>query len=246
MDGSKRIAISFLSYGNEHIEELKNLLKDLKKHEREFDFFITTNEKSNFLLYNTEVINLPFNYNLKRFPIENALLNNDLVLFLDTDHSFKKDYIDLDFIDDIEDGIYVNWVDTVDGIKYDDTIKLDDFLNGKIKTEINIEYFNRINNLNYNKKDIFFIRESFFLIKIKDKHIKNNFINNWDKIVKDIEFSTLTNNQNGIMEGLIIYLASINSGLKINEIKSNKKLLNFFNGFNHFGDIGHVDNKKLI
>ena len=248
MEDSKKLAISFLAYGEEHIEELKNILKDLGTHKTKFDFFITTNEKSNFCLYNVTETDLPFNYNLKRFPIKNALLNYDSVLFIDTDHTFKKDNLDLNFIDELEDGIYVNWVDTIDGIKYDERIKLNDFLNGKIKTEINIEYFNRLNDLNYNKKDIFFIRESFFLIKIKDKDIKDNFINNWNKIVGDIEFNTLTNNQNGIMEGLIIYLTSINSSLKINEIKNNKKLLKFFIGFNHFGDKKTINtfNKKLF
>jgi hypothetical protein len=244
----KKLAISFLAYGEEHIEELKNILKDLERHKNKFDFFITKNEKSNFCLYNVTDIDLPFNYNLKRFPIKDALLNYDSVLFIDTDHTFKKDNVDLNFIEELEDGIYVNWVDTVDGIKYKDTITLEDFINGKIKTEINDDYFHRLNDLNYDKKEISFIRESFFLIKIKNKDKKYNFIKNWDMITNQMNFITLSNNKMGIMEGMIINLACSYSDLRINEIKNNKKLLKFFNGFNHIGDKNLKGdlNKKLF
>ena len=248
MEDSKKLAISFLAYGEEHIEELKNILKDLETHKTKFDFFITTNDKSNFCLYNVTETNLPFNYNLKRFPIKSALLNYDSVLFIDTDHTFKKDNLDLNFIDELEDGIYVNWVDTVDGIKYENIITLEDFINGKIKTEIGNDYFNRLNDLNYGKKEISFIRESFFLIKIKDKDKRHKFIKNWDTITNQMNFNTLSNNIIGIMEGMIIYLTCSNIGLKINEIKNNKKLLKFFNGFNHIGDknLKGIVNKKLF
>jgi hypothetical protein len=244
----KKLAISFLAYGEEHIEELKNILKDLEKHKNKFDFFITTNEKSNFCLYNVTDINLPFNYNLKRFPIKDALLNYDSVLFIDTDHTFKKDNVDLNFIEELEDGIYVNLVDTVDGIKYENKISLDDFLNYKVSTGINIDYFKKINDLNYNKKELFFIRESFFLIKLTDKNKKLEFINTWDDLVNKIDFNNLINNQIGIMEGLIIYLTCLKTKINIYEIEKNKKLLKIYNNFNHLGDYNsiHILDKKLF
>lgn len=88
MGDKKKLAISFLAYGNKHIDELSNLLNKLGEYKNEINFYITTDTEFN--LYNYNKIILPFNYNLKRFPIRDAFINNDVVLFIDTDHVLKK------------------------------------------------------------------------------------------------------------------------------------------------------------
>lgn len=125
---------------------------------------------------------------------------------------------------------------------------MNDFLNHRVLTGVNIDYFEKINNLNYSKEEILFIRESFFLIKLTDKNKKLEFINTWDDLVSEIDFNNLINNQIGIMEGLIIYLTCLKTKINIYEIEKNKKLLKIYNNFNHLGDYNsiHILDKKLF
>jgi hypothetical protein len=249
MASLNKIAISFLAYGDEHIKELNHIIKKLTDFQSKIDFFVTTNDKSKieYPYVNINETNVEFNYNLKRLSIESALSNNDVVLFLDSDMTTKTNGFEFEFLKDLENGLYVNWVDTIDNIRYDEQITLQGFIDGKIKTFINSDYFIRLKEMNTTKKEVFFIRESFFIIKLNNKQ-KKEFIKNWDSIVKHINFNELSNNKTGIMEGMIIYLTCLLSGINVFEISKIKSLNKMFHDFNHIGDhkLKDVYNKKEL
>jgi hypothetical protein len=250
MESSNKIAISFLAYGDEHIKELNCIVKQLTDFYNKIEFFIATNDISKVEYHDVNLIEIKenFNYNLKRLSIDKALINHDVVLFLDTDTKTKTNNINFNFLNELEDGLYVNWVDTIDKIQYKGKITLDRFLNQEIKTFINLDYFNKLKKFTPPEKDVYFIRESFFVVILKNKNKKDAFIKNWNLLFNQMNFNTLSNNKTGIMEGLIIYLSCVISNINVFDISTIKSLYNFYNDFNHIGDneLKDIYNKKEL
>jgi hypothetical protein len=249
MEEPKKIALSFLAYGEEHVSELNHLLFSLKKYKDTLDIFIVKDKNSHLQNdgYSILEINEPFNYNLKRLPVRESLINHDIVLFIDTDTKIKN--CNLELLNNLKDGIYVNWVNNVDNIFYEQQITLKGFIDNTIKTHINLDYFQKLESINVTNENILFIRESFFIIKLSDNIKKKRFIFNWDKLVNDMKFNELSNNKEGVMEGLLIYLSCILSDINVYDIQKNKSVNKFFNDFNHLGDYILKDmynNKTLI
>jgi hypothetical protein len=245
MNEPKKIGLSFLAYGEEHIKKLGILLKNFNN---SVDIYIAKDLNSIIENIDYKIIEIdePFNYNLKRFSIRESLIYHNTVLFIDVDTKVKN--YNFKLLNNLKEGVYVNWVNNIDNVLYDEQITLQGIIDGKIKTCIDSDYFNKLKLISKTDVDILFIRESFFIINLLDINKKEKFIKNWDKLVHDINFNNLSNNKQGIMEGFLIYLSCILSDIKVYDIQKNKSVKMFYNNFIHLGDYKMKDlsNSKTL
>jgi hypothetical protein len=214
----KDLALCFLAYGEEHIQEFNKLCYNLIRFDNVPHIFVLTDDKS-------KVDNLPvtvletheeFNFNLKRHVIEEAFKLYDTIILLDTDIEIKS----LQFMSTIdEDGMYVKWVDpklTHKGIRLDTK---------------NNDYLIELNKLNKHILPVQFIPEYCVVIKISDVQKRINFIKHWTnihKLIKQFEPTDRHYNLNGAIEGCIMYLSCLNVNIPI---ISNEKL---FESITHY------------
>lgn len=226
-----KIAFCFLAVGNEHINEFNYISNKLSKFG---EIFVCTDDESK-INKNFNIIknNDAFNYNLKRKSIDNALKTHDTIIAMDTDYYLINDNLNFSSIDQLSDGMYVVWIDnSVFFMK--DIITIENTKS---------EYVKKLIELNDTNKDLFFIDECIFLLKISDKEKKNNFINNWNKIFLETEHIQPNNKNNGAMEGLIIYLSCLKSGIDVYETKKFELLQKQLNNFYHYSK---ENNKESI
>lgn len=220
-----KVALCFLAYGDEHINEFNELLKQIL----DYPIFVLTDNASKIIPHSNITIKEtfePFNFNLKRFAINDAFEYYDTILLLDTD----VDIGDIDFVNDIKtDGMYVEWIDpllTHKGIR----------LNSK-----NNEYCIELNKLNKNKLPIQFIPEYCVCIKISNINKRIKFIERWSELhnsIKKFEPTDGHYNLNGAIEGCIMYLACMDLDIPI--IPYGKKM-----NITHYTSHSKFD-KKLV
>jgi len=76
-----------LAYGEEYIKEFNIVAESLIKLNNEFKIFVVTDQPDWIIngVYKIIKVEEEFNFNLKRIVIEEALKENDTILFLDTD-----------------------------------------------------------------------------------------------------------------------------------------------------------------
>lgn len=211
------IAFCFLAFGDEHINETNILIDNIKNNiVGNFEFYVATDDVNSITKNATNIIDIKekFNYNHKRYPIEEALKKHNTILFIDSDHSIVNTDINIECIDYLDDGLY-----------------------GTINTHyVTNDYLKKISNLSNNETPINNIFEHIFLLKLNDSKKKNKFIENWNHIfneTKNLAFPT--NGLDGSQEGLIIHLSAVKSSINIIDIfPTGGEIVGFFNMFYHF------------
>ena len=217
--------LCFLAYGDEHIQEFNELMKRIPN----YPVFVLTdyaskiNQKPNIYINQT---NKPFNFNLKRFAINEAFKKYDTIIMLDTDIDINS----FEFVNEIKtDGMYVEWIDpalTHKGIRLNAT---------------NNQYCIELNKLNNNNLPVQFIPEYCVCIKISDIYKRNEFIRKWGEIhnkIKKYEPTDRHYNLSGAIEGCIMYLTCMDLDIPI--IQYGKRL-----AVTHYASNSKFD-KRLI
>lgn len=217
--------ISFLAYGDEHINEFNIVANSLLQLDSEIKILVVTDsaEKITGNIFKIIEIDEPFNYNLKRIVIEESFKEFDTVLFLDTD-VFIRNGIDFTSLNNLSDGMYVTEIVGLKRLKdvYGSLEYMKDYLN-ELKTIYN--------------EELFLVHEGLFVIKISDPEQKNTFIKHW----KDIDEQTrphhkLAYDLPGAMEGLIIWISLQKSNIKVefaeDELKKTTDLIYHFGARN--------------
>ena len=237
----KKIAVSLLACGDEHIAECNYLLDSLSKYKEELNFIVASDSPEKIKEPSAKIIkiNEDFNFNLKRIPINVALEEHDIVLSMDTDMFITKKNIDFSTLYDMEDGMHVWWLDReVEFMKEKITIK------GDGENEVNNEYLRKLHELNTTPKDLFFLDECFILIKLSDVKKKELFIENWNYIFEETLYTQPSNGIIGAMEGLIIYLSCLRSDIDIYNVNHNNEF--YFKFFCNFYHCNYVTNRDEL
>jgi hypothetical protein len=222
----KNYGITFLAFGEEHINEFNTTVKCLFDFDNHLDIFVITDNQE--LIENKNIhireINEPFNYNLKRKSIEFAFEYHNVVLFLDTDILFRGKP-DFDYITTLEEGMYVRWIS--ENTKYkDEEITIEDVLE--------TEYGKAIND-----KDIKFINEFLMVLRIDDIDRRKLFTQTWDNL-NNITLKTQPNNgYDGCLEGLIIYSVCNKMNIKVE-----RPISDFFNNILNVGTLNEIRKTK--
>jgi len=222
----KKYGITFLAFGEEHINEFNTTVRCLFDFDNHLDIFVITDNQE--LIENKDIhireINEPFNYNLKRKSIEFAFEYHNVVLFLDTDILFRGKP-DFDYITTLEEGMYVRWIS--ENTKYkDEEITIQDVLE--------TEYGKAIND-----KDIKFINEFLMVLRIDNIDRRKLFTQTWDNL-NNITLKTQPNNgYDGSLEGLIIYAVCNKLNIKIERPSSD-----FFNNILNVGTLNEIRKTK--
>lgn len=227
------IGVAILAYGNEHINEANMLLDNFMKCSQNIHFYVGTDQPN--LIRQHERINLikiteEFNYNLKKIPLQHALMEHNCVILTDSDVYVKND-IDFSFLNEIEDGLYFNWYSVVNE-------------NMTLSSEIEYEYITKLKESI--DDDLFFINESTLLFKIDDQNKKISLLENWDNLYNETRHLQPTYRNVGAVEGVIIYKSCLNSNLKPCHMSVDKKIETFFNNFLHYRDTPIKLNKEII
>ena len=206
-------ALCFLAYGNEHITEFNNLQNYLLS----YPTYVLTDNK-NLISSNTPYIietEEEFNFNLKRYSVQEAFQKYDTIILLDTDVDIRT----FDFIDEIKtDGMYVEWIDpklTHKGIRLDSK---------------NNKYLIELSKLNKHNLPIQFIPEYCIIIKISDVDKRKQFVERWSEIhnmVKDVEPTDRHYDLNGAIEGCIMYLTCMDLNIPIIPIGNKLKITHY-------------------
>jgi hypothetical protein len=226
-------AVCYLAYDDEHINEFNYISKSLLELDN-FNIFVCTNNKYK-IIQDVNIIETKefFNFNLKRKSIEIALKKFDIILVMDTDYKIINKNIDFSFLYELNDGIYVKWFDN-----------MVDFMGEKMSSSDNNNlYINKLYELNTINNELFFIDECIFLLKISDEIKKNNFIENWNNIFNETVHVQPNNGKNGAIEGLIIYLSCLLSGIDIYKVDDYNKINNLFNKFYHYSQ--EINKEKI-
>lgn len=204
----KNYGLTFLAFGQEHIEEFNTTVKCLFDLDNHLDIFVITDDET--LIENKNIhireIKEPFNYNLKRKSFEFAFEHHNIVTFMDTDVVFNSK-LDLDYIGTVDEGMYVRWLG--EEIEYiNQKMTINDILKteyGKLLEDDNIK----------------FINEFLMILRIDNPEKRNSFIKTWD----DLNHKTLScqpnNGQNGSLEGLIVYTICNRLNIKIERLEHN-------------------------
>lgn len=211
------IAFCFLAFGDEHINETNVLIDNIKNNILgNFEFYVATNDVNSITKNATTVIYITekFNYNHKRYPIEEALKNCNTIIFIDSDHSIKNINGNIVCIDYLDDGLY-----------------------GTVNThDVTNDYLKKLSNLSNNENPINNIFEHMFLLKLSDDKQKQKFIQNWNYIFNQTRNLALpTNGLDGSQEGLIIHLSAKKSNINIIDVfPTGGEIVGVFNMFYHF------------
>jgi hypothetical protein len=214
-----KIGICLLGYGDEHIKECNSLIDKLSKFKNKISIYVGTDSVEKISKNADKIINIivPFNYNLKRISVREALKDCNIIILMDSDIILINSSINFSDLNNIEDGIY----------SY--------FVKKNYKRDYNIDYQRIIYNYN-NNRDLHQIHEFFMILKMTDEQKKIDFIYNWDTLyeitegVQPIAF----NGNHGSQEGLILYVSGIKSGIKCFDISDNENINIFVNSFHHY------------
>jgi hypothetical protein len=223
----------FLAHGEEHIEEFNIVAESLLKINKNFKIFVGTDEPSEIIdgIYNTILIQEEFNFNLKRIIIEEALKEVDTIIFLDTD-IFIRNGIDFSVINNLDNNtIYADEI--VNLLKLKDAYGSLDYMQ---------EYLDILTPMI--DTPLFLIHEGLFILKTTNE-TKDSFLNNWKEIdLQTRPYQKMAYGVLGAMEGLIIYISLINSGIKIELAKDDIRKL--YSNIAHFGSRGRKLIKTII
>jgi hypothetical protein len=226
------IGICSIAFGKEHVDECKNLIKQVSS-----DFYVLTDDDT-LIADNVIVDKTTFNFNKKRIPISEAFKKHDIVICLDTDVNFKVN-INEDLFNDIEDGLYVKWMGGIELIK-EHKLSITQILKSKTPFEDINEYGKSLIQCGANESNICFFDEYMFVLKISNQDTKDRFITNWESIYnKTIDSQPKDrhgDNLNGAIESLIISLACYLSEIKLyfNELHP------LFNGVIHYSSVPYT------
>ena len=215
-------AFCFLAYGVEHTNEFNSVAKEAMKYGK---VIACTDDMSGIKYFDAVVqSSMKFNFNLKRRSVERAFIDSSVVILMDTDISFLSDNVDLSFVDEIEDGIYVLGESTT--VQFmGKTLDIDSWED---------PFMTSLNNLNDTGKDIRFMDECIVIIKASEDKVRHSFIRNWNDIFDETECVQPSNGLPGAMEGLIIYLSALKSGLPVRQIYDNAKMNAFVQNLYHY------------
>lgn len=206
-----KFCIGLLAFGKEHIEECNNLITNINNINPNIKIYVVTDNSK--LVKNVfkkiEINDCEFNYNLKRIVIENALIDENIVMFLDTDIKIGTD-IDFDLINEIgENEIHI----VFENKELNNT---NTFLN-----QMNKKYNTKLGGIN----------EHCFIISNGDKTKK--LLNVWGKLDNESrEIQTLHLGKKGTCEGVLMWLSIEMS--KIKKIKSGPIQKKIFSKIYHF------------
>ena len=212
----------FLAYGDEHINEFNIVAKSLLKLNSEYRIVVGTDCPDKLLegIYKVVKIDEPFNYNLKRIVIEEALKEFNMLLFLDTD-IFIRTGIDFSILDKISDGLYVAEVVNLDKLR--DVYGSLDYMK---------EYLDKLRLIYL--EELFLVHEGYFVLKLKNKEQKENFIKYWKEIDNQTRpYQKLAYDLPGAMEGIIMWIAAQKSGIRVR--LPGPKVRRVFERISHFG-----------
>lgn len=206
-----KFCIGLLAFGKEHIEECNNLITNINNINPNIKIYVVTDNSK--LIKNVfkkiEINDCEFNYNLKRIVIENALIDENIVMFLDTDIKIGTD-IDFDLINEIgENEIHIVF-------EHKELNNTNTFLN-----QMNEKYNTKLGGIN----------EHCFIISNGDKTKK--LLNVWGKLDNESrEIQTLHLGKKGTCEGVLMWLSIEMS--KIKKIKSGPIQKKIFSKIYHF------------
>lgn len=223
----KNYGITFLAFGEEHINEFNTTVQNLLELDASLDIFVVTDNQSlieNKNIHIREIVEI-FNYNLKRKSFEFAFEYHNIVVFMDTDVVINK-HIDLDYIEFIEEGMEVRW-------KSDRT--------NYMGIEITV---NEISQTEYGKaindNNLEFINEFIMILRIDKVEERKKFIDYWDNLNQKTLNHQPYNGQRGALEGLIIYSVCNKIGLGVRKIRND-----FFNNIYNVGTLNQYRKTKV-
>ena len=223
----------FLAYGEEHINEFNIVAKSLLDLNQEHKIVVGTDTPSKIIdgVYKVAELKEPFNYNLKREVIKEALKEFDTLLFLDTD-IFIRNGVDFSVLDNVENGLYAAEIVGLDRLR--DVYGSLDYMK---------EYLQELSNVF--EEELFLIHEGYFVLKIEDNEQKESFIKYWEEIDNSTRpYQKLAYDLPGAMEGIIIWIAVQKS--RINVKLADEKVANLFEFISHFGKRNCKLEKTLI
>lgn len=218
----KKIGVCILAYDDVHINECNLLINKLHNFGN-IKIYVGTNSIEKINKKADKIINIiePFNYNLKRIAVKEALKECDTIIMMDSDIFINVNKINFSELNYIEDGLYSFLLNT----KYKFPIL--DYNNSYEKT---LRHHN-------NDKELLCIFEYLIVLKISDEKQKRNFINNWNLLydeTKYIQPYSWNGLNYGAMEGLIIYISCVNSNIEVFDSTENEKVSTFFQYFYHY------------
>jgi hypothetical protein len=208
-------AITFLAFGEEHINEFNTTTKQLLDFDNNLHIYVVTDNKE--LIENKDIhireIDEPFNYNLKRKSFEFAFEQHNVVMYMDTDILFhgKPDF---NYVRGVDEGMHIKWFSGSTQYK-GEIITIEDMCQ--------TDYGKMIDNEN-----IMFLNEFLMILRIDDPDKRKLFTNAWD----DLNNTTLSHQPNngydGALEGLIISAICDQLNIKI-ESPRNEFFFNILN-----------------
>lgn len=208
---NNKFCIGLLAFGKEHIEECNNLITNINNIDRNIKIYVVTDNGKLIkdVFKKIEIKDCQFNYNLKRVVIENALVDENIVMFLDTDTKIEAD-IDFSLINGIgENEIYIVF-------EHKELNNTNTFLN-----QMNKKYNTKLGG----------IGEHCFIISNGDKTKK--LLNIWEKLDNESrEIQTLHLGKKGTCEGVLMWLSIEMS--KIKKIKNGHIQKKIFSKILHF------------
>lgn len=221
-------AFLFLAYGDEHIREFNIVGKSILERNPQFKIVIGTDEPNKLIegLYKVIHIHEPFNFNLKRVVIQEAINEFNTIIYLDTDVHIR-DSVDFSILEKLPNGIHPLWI-----------MDENQLSNRDGSFEYIQNYLDKLHDIT--PGPIRLILEYAFIIKDNDIRLLE-FIEHWKRI--DMETREVQHQQYGLRgasEGLIIWIAAIASGMIVHPPEGEASKL--FDNIVHFG----YENQKGI
>lgn len=225
--------ICSIAFGDEHIREYNALIDHVLNINKDLKFIVTTDnpEKIDHRSYRIIPYYDPFNYNLKRISIEEALKETDTIFYLDTDVIVSKE-IDFSIVSDLpKNTFYINHLFDMSEQKKDGSM---DYIKEYLMT------------IDENYQNLKLVGEAVFLLKC-DKTVGDRFIRAWEKLDTETRICQPVKNGNqGVMEGFIIWSAIIESGLDHHDINSESVVRKLFKNIIHLEQDGNKFNRTII
>jgi hypothetical protein len=211
-----------LAYSEEHINEFNIVAKSLLQTNPEYKIIVGTDSPEQITegVYKIIKIEEPFNYNLKRVVIEEALKEFNTLMFLDTD-IFIRNGIDFSILDKVGTGMHVAEIVNLDKLRdvYGSLDYMKDYL-----IELSLIHLD----------DLYLVHEGYFILKVEDKEQRESFIKHWKNIdIQTRPYQRLAYDLPGAMEGIIIWIALQKA--KINVKLADKEVAKLFEFISHFG-----------
>lgn len=226
--------ICLTAFGKEHITEYNLLIGNLLKIDKDLKFIVTTDNPSQIDNRTYKIIEYkePFNYNLKRVSIKEALKETDTVFYIDTDIVPRK-------------GLDFSIVKTLPS----NTFYIDELLDVDKQVDENgsLDYMKDYLNILYqNCGDLKLVNEGIFILKC-DHDIAKKFIDTWEEI--DLLTRSVQKERDGyygVMEGFIIWIAIKKSGMEPHVVPENSELKKMFRKLVHIGQDGQKYIKTIL